>query len=267
MFLRDKWQEKKKENPLFSIRSWSRFLGFANNTPLSLMLAGKRAVPKKYIPALAKSLALSSKEISYLEALITYEAQKDISAKEFYINKLKELSPRGEITSVEVETFKYFGNPICMTILEMSELPDFSPCLKWIMNRLNFKTTQSEIKECLQVLENLDLIVFDIDGRLQKTHKHITNKTDVADKGSQSYHKNVSLLASEAVMTQLIHEREFNGYALNIQKSQIPHAKKLIRDFIKSFISEIEAGSKEGDETYQFNVQLFQLTSKQKEKQ
>ena len=248
------------------MRAWSKYLGFSNNAPLSLMLSGKRPIPKKYIPAFAKSFKLSKKETNYLETLINYESQKDPTAKRFYLEKLKNISPNNSISSVEVETFKYFGNPICMTILEMSDLQDFQLDEKWILKRLNFKSTQSEIKDCIEVLKNLNLYTTDENGEFKKTYQHITNKTDIADKGSQNYHKNVSLLASEAILKEAINDREFNGYAFNIQKSKIPKAKELIRDFVKNFITEIEAQPNEGDETYQFNVQLFQLTKNKDKK-
>jgi len=37
-------------------------------------------------------------------------------------------------------------------------------------------------------------------------------------------------------------------------------AKKIIREFIKNFIENVESKPKEGDETYQLNVQFFGVT-------
>ncbi len=51
-----------------------------------------------------------------------------------------------------------------------------------------------------------------------------------------------------------------NGYAINLKKSDLPKAKKLIREFVQDFARKIEATQKTGDETYQLNVQFFGLT-------
>lgn len=69
-YLKDMLASKKERNPQFSLRAWARLLGMKTHTPLQLMLASKRPIPKKYIPLFGKSLNLNDEEVVYLEAMI-----------------------------------------------------------------------------------------------------------------------------------------------------------------------------------------------------
>lgn len=259
-FLRDAWTEKKKRNKAFSLRAWSRQLGFANNAPLSLMLAGKRHIPKKYVPTFISSLELSPDEGLFLETLVEMEKAKSIQQKCFYEERLKALSPRPPLGFFEIESFKFLGNPLHTAILEMSDLKGFVSDPVELQKRLRIETTLTEVKSAFERLVKLGLLVKDSRGCWIKTQKHLTNRADIADQGSQEYHRNVSKMAAEQVGLQSVAEREFNGYAINVKKSDLPKAKKLIREFIQNFAKKIESSPQTGEETYQLNVQFFGLT-------
>ncbi|MDA8792588.1 TIGR02147 family protein [Bacteriovoracaceae bacterium] len=267
LFLKDRWAAKKKLNPSFTIRSWSKILGFKNNAPLSLMLNGKRSIPKKYLPRIVKSLKLSSKESNYLELMIDYSSQKDTDSKEYYLQKLSKYNQHNNSLGKEIDEFKYLENPFCTAILEMSSLPDFKLSPIWIKNRLAFDLSVQEIKVCLSLLDKLGLLTLSSENQVIKKYPKITNKKDVHSMGVQNYHQKASQLAAEAVKKQSVDEREFNSYSLNLNIEKIIEAKSEIRKFINQFITTFESNENEGDETYQLNLQLFQLTNNLKEKQ
>jgi hypothetical protein len=45
-----------------------------------------------------------------------------------------------------------------------------------------------------------------------------------------------------------------------LKKDKLVKAKKAMRQFINDFLTEYEAKPGDGDETYQLNLQLFQVT-------
>ncbi len=279
-FLCDLWKFKKTKNPLFSLRAWSKHIGLKNHAPLQLMISGKRAIPYKYIPLLIQTLNLSQKEGIYLETLVDFERAKTVITKSFYLDRLKRLSPNNSINNnihmTEIDKFLYLEDPIHMIILEMTELPDFKVYPEWILHRLAFETTLTKIKEAILRLKKFNLLSEKVEeinknGKkikkiiLTKTNKHLTTKPEVFDNSIKEYHKNVSNLASKMIDKQSGDDREYNSYALSIKKSSISKAKELIRDFIKKFLEEIEAGPGSAEETYQLNVQFFGVTKARKE--
>ncbi|MEX0798144.1 MAG: TIGR02147 family protein [Bacteriovoracaceae bacterium] len=88
IYLKDMLSAKKQKNPQFSLRAWARLLGMKTHTPLQLMLASKRPIPKKYIPLFGKSLSLSEEEVGFLEVMIDHQRARNPIEKNLQLNKM-----------------------------------------------------------------------------------------------------------------------------------------------------------------------------------
>jgi uncharacterized protein (TIGR02147 family) len=64
-FLRDHLKERQDRNPRFSLRAWAKLMGLEGHTPVHQILAGKRAIPKKYLPQIVAALNLNCHEAMY----------------------------------------------------------------------------------------------------------------------------------------------------------------------------------------------------------
>ena len=259
-FLKDSWLQKREKNPGFSLRAWAKQMGMSTHTTLTLMLNGKRDIPKKYVPVLIKSLMLTAREGLYLEMLIGYNQSKTVHEKELYSTRLQELTPQDQSALVELETFRYLEDPIHCIIMDMTDLADFNPDPKWIQARLQISVSVQRIEEVIARLIKMQLLQQDENGQLKKTYRTFTSVPDVADLAGQSYHKNASMMAGELISQQSVHVREFNGYTMSIKKSALPAAKLKLREFARQFMQETEAPAGEGEETYQLNLQFFPIT-------
>lgn len=258
-FLTDAWREKRARNPAFSMTAWSKQMGLGNSSPLSLAFKGKRTLPKKYLPQIIRTLGLDSQQAQYLEALLDLSRAKSAEQRLFYIKRLSELSPGQEFSPQLVEEFKYLSNPLHGAIIEMTELRVFQNDAEWIQSRLQFDIPLREVRETIDRLLELKLLQL-VDGRLRKTQRHLSTPGDVADLGSRKYHEEISELAKIAVSTQDVKQREFNSYSFNIKKEKLAAAKLALRQFVQDFLNAHEAPEGEGDETFQLNLQLFQLS-------
>lgn len=259
-FLTDAWRDKRSRNSAFSMTAWAHQMGLENSSPLSLAFKGKRALPKKYLPQIIRTLDLDPSQAQYLEALLDLSRAKTPEQKLLYLERLRQLSPTADLGGQVVEEFKYLSDPMHGAIIEMTDLKDFHESPEWIQARLHFTLTVSEIRETIERLLQLNLLKRDEQGRLTKSHGHLTTPQDVADLGTQTYHKAVSQMAGEAVFSQDVVGREFNSYSFNLKRDKLIKAKKAMRAFINDFLTEYEAKPGEGDETYQLNLQLFKLS-------
>jgi len=257
--LKDQFLLKKKKSPSFSIRAWAKVLGLNSHGPLQQILAGNRALPKKYLPAIKKSLGLNQREMDYLSSLIDFEKSKSEDEKNIHLQKLKKIRPKKfDVHILEVENYKYFENPLHSIIRTLMERSDFQADPKWIQETLEFKTTISEINEVINRLIELGSVSTH-NGKLTKNKVAIQNKADVPSLGVRKFHEKMALIASEQVHHQHVDEREFNSMSFNIKKEKIPEAKIRLREFINEFICEFQANPEESDLTYQINNQFFRL--------
>lgn len=259
-YLTDAWRDKRARNRSFSMTAWAHQMGLENSSPLSLAFKGKRALPKKYLPQVIKTLDLNAHEAQYLEALLDLSRAREPGQKLFYLNRLRLLSPSTEFSAHIVEEYKYLSDPLHGAMIEMTDLKQFKSDAEWIQQRLFFTVSVIEIKEALERLQQLNLLRRDEKGALKKCHRHLSTPPDVADLGTKTYHKTVSEMAAHAVVHQDLAQREFDSYSFNLKKDQLVKAKKAMRQFISDFLTKFEAQPGEGDETYQVNMQLFKFT-------
>ena len=261
-FLKDRWTHLNEKNPSFSLRSWSKRMGFRNPSPLSLMMSGQRSIPKKHIPNFIRDLDLDENEAQYFETLVDLQRAKSPDQKIRYYNQLKKISPMSKLDIVELEQFHFLQDPLHTFILEMTALKGFKADPKWIQSRLKGEYSIAQVEKALDRLLKLNLLKKIGKSLVAKSQEHITNKPDIRDQAAQNYHQKISEIAAQRVIEQDVLEREFNSFSMNIKKQDIPMAKKIIREFIKTFIENVESKPKEGEETYQLNVQFFGVTER-----
>lgn len=258
-FLADSLEEKRLKNPSFSLRSWAIALGMKSHGPLHAMIKGQRSIPKKYIPLLIKSLSQTGNEAKFFELLIDLQKAKTNQEKEYYLEMLKDLSPKKMREVTDIETYKYITEPLHIIISEMTQLKNFKNSLAWIKLRLRAQANLKEIEEIIHRLENLGILE-SIKGKLVKKVAHIYTAKEVMSEAVQLYHKKMGALAIEQISEQAIDAREFNAISFNIKKQDLPKIKKAIREFSDEFVQNFEAKSGEGEETYHLNIQFFSLT-------
>ena len=258
--LKDKFKIKKDSNPSFSIRAWANQLGLKSHGPLQQILAGKRSLPKKYIPMVSKSLGFDVGESMYFETLVDFDKAKTQEQKELYFERLKHLRPKHkDISILELENFKFFENPLHSIFRTLMEREDFEYDSAWVKKILRYKVTQSEVEDVIKRLIKLNLIE-EKDGKVFKKYKTVQNKIDVPSRAVEIFHEKMSLFAAQEVSQQDVSQREFNSFSFNIDKNKMGMAKIRLREFAKEFIEEFEADTFGNQETYQFNLQLFSLS-------
>jgi len=261
-FIQDVWEEKKKINPHFSIRAWAQKLGMNGHGQLQQVLAGKRNLPKKYVPSIVKTLNLSPKEGMYLEALVGLKSAKSKNEKEYYLERLDSLAPKEKNTTFfEIECFKYLQDPLHSIIMTLIDRIDFKEDPAWIKSKLRFKTETRKIKSAIERLIKMELVSRDSDGTLKVNHSSSTNQIDQFSKYVQYFHQENLKLASDLIEKISIDKREYNSFSFNIKDDSVVQAKERIREFLNQFFQEFEAKPGTSNSTYNINVQLFNLTS------
>lgn len=261
-FLQDACRQRKVKNPKFSVRTWAKDLGFKGNASLSLILQGKRKIPRKHAHTISRSLNLGIKESLYFESLIELQNAKNPEDKNFFLERLNKLSPkRRKLQMQEIENFRFLSDPLHFEILELTELRGFRPDAKWIQSRLILTTSLRTIEDAVARLDGLGLLKR-TKNLWQKTHTHLTSRSDFTDAGIQEYHRKVSQKAQETLSQTAVLEREFNGYCFNVSTTKLLLIKNRIREFLNQMIHEFEAPAGQGDRLYQLNLQFFPLSRK-----
>lgn len=264
-FLNFQFRERQKRNPKFSLRAWSRQLGFENPSLLFQVLRRERKLKIELAGKLAGNLKLKGKPLKYFEIIVLKNASKSETEKRVYEAMIPKLRPKKfwAASSFSLELFSMAAEWYHWAILEMSELSDFDANEDFIQNRLNGSLDKKTIRAALDRLLRLGFLEKAKNGKLVRANPEnspnfLRNK--VPSEAVRSYHKQMIEKAKLAVDEQSIEERYLRGTTLPFKMADREKVEEILRNAHREILELAAKG--DAEELYQLNTQFFRLTKK-----
>lgn len=263
-FLSAVLSERQKKNPKFSIRAWSRQLGYRNPSILARILRGERNLKPDLAAKIANSIKLSGKSNKYFHFLVLFRNAKTHAEKEIYGDTLASLRPSNQFTNVTIDHFRYIADWYHFAILEMTALKGFSSDPDWIAKRLNGAITSAMASAALERMIRLELLEKLPNGKIIRTSMNVFRVGNgMPSDALRKHHSQMIQIGLESIETQKVDERQILGTTLTLSSEQSKKAKEIILQCHNELMV-LAAKRGEGDETFQLNTQLFLLTKKGK---
>lgn len=265
-FIQWKFNSLKLNNHRLSVRGWAKKLGFKNNAPISLMLAGKRPIPRKHIPTFVKALRLNHKETPYFEVLVELSHCRTYKERVHLVDKLQFLKPKPKLLAKEIEPFEFYEDPLNGIIAEMISLEDFKAEPSWFQHRLRFHVSEEQVNTTIRRLFNLGFLTQDESGKWLTNSNFVIHESYLKHQAVQAYHRNIQRLVSHVIfdsednVRNLTDEREIQTYTIAIRKRDFHKTRTLIWESINKIVSEMSVEDQTADEVYQLNMSFVPLT-------
>lgn len=261
-YLNEVWKVKSARNPSYSIRAWSKSMGFNNNF-LSFLLKKERKFSKKNVHVFVVNLKLNPSQAEFFEALIDHSIQTTKGGRDYYRNKIATLRKISSLTGKTLESFKFLEDPLHLLISELIKLNNFKSDPAFIRRILKNEATTSEISEAIQRLISLG-IVGEKDNKLipLKTHSVYIHGDEkgMMDKASENYHKRILEFTMSQLKDYNTKTAKFANYIFNIKEGDFKRIEHEYNRFIHRLIHSYESEVGKGDRTYIFNHQIFPAT-------
>src|SRR5664279_1428769 len=87
-YLRDFFEQKKRELRFYSYRLFSQRAGLKSPNFLKLVIMGERNLSKQSVLKFARALGINKKETEYFENLIFFNQSKTLEEKNYFLGKL-----------------------------------------------------------------------------------------------------------------------------------------------------------------------------------
>lgn len=245
--MRGQWDEIKKTNPQYSLRSFAKKLDLDPST-LSQVLRGKRDLPATHIQRIISRLKLSPEDQkNFLKTLDPYSLQSYSHNR--YLNTPTIDDQNNQIVVKILEELDYGA------LFALVGTKEFKPDPSWMAYRL--KLTEKRVNEVLENLLSIGLIIKTEDSYV-KGSADLKTSDNVTNLALQKAHATELELAQTALREVPIELRDFTSMTLAIDTKKIKEAQVLIRAFLKQMDELLE--TEDADEVYQMNVQLFPLS-------
>lgn len=263
-YINDYVSFQKKSSPEFSIRKWSKALGFSSPMTLIDIVNGKKKLKGKASQMLLKGLEIDNSEKMFLQSIIERSLTSDEEKVKMYDLLVEELRPYGSDNyscyreSVDLNLFSHW---IYMAIFSMTNIPHFNISAESIKRSLRLDVEEELVEHALFDLFEKGLLIKKESGEVVSKYSSYSSKTDVADKSVTNFYAIICDLAKQSLEIQS-DQREFQAFTVAIPEASVPLAKEIIRKARAQLVSLGNQQNEDNDTVYQGSLMFFPLTEK-----
>lgn len=225
---------RQKRNSRYSMRSFARDLKLNPGT-LSSIIQGKRAIPARQVPKVARLI-------------------EDVPGACEFLTGAGVLA-RVPLASIVYEIVADWEYTAILTILESTQIvpkpPEIARQLRIPIGRVN---------ECLGRLIEAKLVIGQSDGSFCVAKVQLETSEDIVSKALQDSHRQNLDIAGKKIAEVPIEERDFSSLTFLMSKKSLPQAKKLIRQFRARMQDLFEDRS--STDVYNLCIQFFPTNQK-----
>ncbi len=245
--LRNHFLALQQKNPAFSLRAFAQRLQLSPSA-LSEILNGKRKASRKLAEKLLSQLGTDPKEQSKILSLFQKTSRPDFQ---------EDLAEDRKYMELHADQFQLISKWHHFAILSLVETKGFQANPLWIAKRLGIKLP--EVEQALERLERMGFLQWSrAQKKMKLTHAQLTTSDNVANMAVRQSHFEDLHLSTQALNEVAVEDRDFSSLTIAVDKSKLPAAKKMIREFQDKLSAFLETGHQ--TEVYKLNFHVLPLT-------
>lgn len=245
------FQKKQKINPLYTLRSYAKYLNVSPST-LSRVLSRQIKVTPKVFEIIAPKFEFSPIQYNYY-----LEGLRDSKNLE----NIRNIEHQG-MNSIEMETFNLIADWYHYAIMHMCSLPDFKQDPEWIAERLGIKDVEL-IKSAINRLIEFGMLGIDKNQNYYKVAQfNIVIDYNISSIAMRERQKQILKMSSEKIDTVPITSRDHSTITIPIDESLLPEIKERIKKFRRSLGNFIIKSNLDPKQVYELQISFFPLLIK-----
>lgn len=257
-FLKAYYEHQKRKNPAFSYRYFALKAKVNSSGLLKNVIDGKRGLGRGLIVRCAEAMKLKKKEAEYFECLVDFNEARTVEEKRIFFERLLALR-KPEAHQVQASQFEFYSKWYYSAIRELIGIHPFRGDYAALARALDPAIRPDQAEKAVRVLEELQLIVKDAQGRYRQAQPLLTTGPEVESINVAQYQIACMDLAKEAVDRHDAAARDLSTLTLSLNQEGFAALKEEIVSFRKKLLA-LERSFQGPDRVYQLNMQFFPLT-------
>jgi len=259
VLLRALFSARKASEYGFSHRAFCRRVGLSSSNFLSLVLSGARNLTPQMAEKFAAAFGLKDREAEYFVELVAFNQSKTANERARAYARLGRFKRHRATHKLAAEQAAYHSAWYIPAIRELAAREDFRQDPRWIARTMQPSITSAQATRALRVLEKLELLRRDADGRLRQASPIVTTGVGPLPHHIVSYHRGMLQSASRALDAVPRDEREISSLTLCVSHEVMLELKQRIREFRGELL---HAAEQQGapERVVQINFQLFPMS-------
>jgi uncharacterized protein (TIGR02147 family) len=262
LFLHDHIEERKKDNPHFSIRMVAYKLG-CNPGFFTRVLKGTRNLSPQYVLKLGELLKLTTKQKHYFELLVNYNQAKKQVEKDHYFHQL-DIFRTSKVKETSVAQHAMYSQ---WYYVVLRELIDILPCrvaseetFRSLARYFEMKVTPEQIKQALGILDGLGILRRKPDGTFTVRERFISSGIDIPQVVVNRVLLQFMELAKMAVDRFPRQERSLSTLTFSVSEKGYEKIREKLDQYRREILSIVSEGGDPVNRVYHLNMHLFPVT-------
>jgi uncharacterized protein (TIGR02147 family) len=263
-YLKDYFEERKKNDPKFSHRYLSRRLGLKSPNFIMMVMQGKRNLTNALAFRITEEFKLDKKESEYFECMVSFTQTERIIEKDRYFIRMMELRCKSDVSRIEECQYEYYSTWYNPVIRELVTSADFKEDFKRLAAEIHPSITEAMVKHSVDLLLKLGLLR-KVETNYVQNSALISTGPQVSSLAIANYHRIMAQKAADAIDLVPKEERDMTACTINLSSEGFEKTRKVISECRRKImeIAEVETTI---HRIYQVNFQLFPVTDRNKTK-
>lgn len=252
--LKDAYEERKAENPLFSYRLMATRLG-TDHSYLFRILQKDVHLPARCVPNALEFLGLSGRSAEYFQMLLAYARTRGSREKQEILEKALALRDV-ERHRIGEKELAFFGNWWIVAVRCLLEVLEGRANPEEISRRLQPAIPVSDVQGALDLLLELGLAKRASSGRLVVTEAHLTAGGDHKVVALRRFQAQVLDLAKESLERFPSELRDVSTLTLAVDREAFVDIREMLRECRRQIQKRVEDAARP-DRVLQLSMAFF----------
>lgn len=258
-YLKDACAEIRITRPFFSYRYIAQKAGLKSAGYISWVVSGKRNLSTPLVHKIAAIFKMNRREAEYFEHLVSYNQAKHAEERQHYLDRMLAFRKvRQDI--VERDRCEFYSKWYYSAVRELvALLPVRNEAQIGAFLRPAIK--RSEARDALELLTRLGLIRKSSKGFFMRTNAALKSGPTIDPAVIHQFQGAAMQLAQSALYSFPREERDVSTVTLSCDQKSFERIRERIAQ-MRAEIIEIACASKEPDQVFQVNSQVFPLSKR-----
>jgi len=259
-FLRDHYEESKREKPFFSYRYITQKTGIDSSFYLKIINKQKH-LSTKTLENVIEFLVLKKREEQYFRTLYHYSKARQADQIRYYFEELLSLRET-RIKTLDKSYYDYFSSWYNIPLRELLNVYNFKQDHEALGRQLQPGISALEAKRSIALLKRLRLIKKDELGYWRPSEPLVSSGENRHEKAIENFQREILGISSQALDNLLPNQRDISTLTISTSRQ----CMKLIQDRlqrVRKEILELVQSEQEVDGVYQINFMSFAISKQQ----
>jgi len=260
MFLKDMYEERKKESKVFSFRGFAQKAGTAPSL-LADIIEGRRSLSLEVMEKYATALGMTERERRYFGHMVRFVNARKSREKNEAFGEMSVLRRQTYLRFLDPVQYEFWSQWHHAAVRELVTIEGFQEDPDWIAKHLEPRITPVQARKSLELLLKLGLLVRGDNGKLHPADPAISSEYETPSLVIRHFNQEMISQALTAADRILPADREIGGLTLGLSKECYDRVKQRIRIFKEEILTMVLEDSRASELVAQLNIQLFPLTA------